>query len=111
MNCKPGDLAVIVRSTLGNTGKIVRVLRASHGNCLTVGESYEVKGERWIRDSQEFKWIVESQGAPLNCSNGRRVMTRPFSDRNLRPIRDPGDDAQDETLEWLPVPSKKLETA
>ena len=27
-------------------------------------------------------------------------------DKNLRPIRDPGDDAQDETLKWLDVPSK-----
>lgn len=26
-------------------------------------------------------------------------------DANLRPIRDPGDDAQDETLSWLKVPS------
>jgi hypothetical protein len=29
-------------------------------------------------------------------------------DFQLRPIRDPGDDAQDETLDWLPVPTKEL---
>lgn len=26
---------------------------------------------------------------------------------SLRSIRDPGDDAQDETLSWLPVPSRE----
>ena len=30
-----------------------------------------------------------------------------FDDRSLRPIRDPGDDAQDETLQWLDAPSKE----
>jgi hypothetical protein len=29
------------------------------------------------------------------------------ADDCLRPIRDPGDDAQDETLSWLPVPSRE----
>jgi hypothetical protein len=32
-------------------------------------------------------------------------------DSILRPIRDPGDDAQDETLSWLPVPSTEKEAA
>ena len=32
-------------------------------------------------------------------------------DSQLRPIRDPGDDARDETLEWLPVPSRDEVTA
>jgi hypothetical protein len=33
------------------------------------------------------------------------------ADACLRPIRDPGDDASDETLEWLPVPSRDEVTA
>ena len=33
------------------------------------------------------------------------------SDARLRPIRDPGDDAKDETLSWLPVPSTEKEAA
>lgn len=34
-----------------------------------------------------------------------------IADKNLRPIRDPGDDATDETLTCLPVPSRESETA
>lgn len=32
-------------------------------------------------------------------------------DGALRPIRDPGDDAQDETLQWLQVPATEEVTA
>lgn len=34
-----------------------------------------------------------------------------MDDYDLRPIIDPGDDATDETLTWLPVPSRESETA
>jgi hypothetical protein len=64
-------------------------------------------------------WIVESavKGAQLPYRDAKDraaiywVDDRPFADRRLRPIRDPGEDATDETLLWLPVPTKQTESA
>jgi hypothetical protein len=85
MNCKPGDLAVIVRSESGNAGRIVEVLRASH----------HYPNHWWVRLSHpamnHFRMLVTE----VNCA-----------DANLRPIRDPGDDAQDESFRWAPAPEK-----
>lgn len=56
-------------------GKVIR--------CLRVNSRYG------------YAWDVEPE-----LERGRSVY-----DGALRPIRDPGEDAQDETLSWLPVPS------
>ena len=80
MNCKPGDLAVLYKVTAENVrphlGKIVR--------CL------------WVDARNPECWHTEPE-----FERGRSVY-----DGALRPIRDPGDDARDETLEWMPVPSR-----
>lgn len=87
MNCKPGDLAVIVRSMAGNEGKIVR--------CVRLADSSEAKEAGF--DMRPEVWVLE-----------KPLMTRlgfPASlcyDAHLRPIRDPGDDAVDESTAWLP---------
>lgn len=85
MNCKPGDLAVVV-STLGfpslerrTLGRIVKVLRPDVP-----------------RPPFGFMWEVEHHDIV-------RV-----ADACLRPIRDPGDDAQDESFRWAPAPEKVL---
>ena len=89
MNCKPGDLAVIVRShDVRNIGKFVRVLR-----------SYPRKDSWWM--------VCQSvlHGQFSDWPAGAEVATY---DAFLRPIRDPGDDARDESLAWLPpVPTEK----
>jgi hypothetical protein len=92
MNCKPGDLAVIAsyeeevdRCTLG---LIVRVTKIDP-------------------DWGEPVW--EYEGEKICDSEGTEILA--ISDRFLRPIRDPGDDAQDETLDWLPSPTKQGEPA
>lgn len=91
LNCKPGDLAVIVRSpnTPENIGRLVRVIRPA------------VQGEKigiwhvFIRDGR-FAWIVESVGSPLawggtNSPTGESKVTyekvRAYADHCLRPIR------------------------
>ena len=85
MNCKQGDLAVIVRSYAGNEGKIVQ--------CLEFVMFEFVQG---IYPS----WIT----APtISDIYGRDC---PVPDAHLRPIRD--QDGQDETLTWLDVPSKEI---
>lgn len=86
LNCKQGDLAIITSSAAGNEGKIVRCIRF-------IGKVHGWDGtDRWEIDQ-------ENRG-----TWGGRTMT--CRDSRMRPIRDPGEDAKDETLNWLPVPSR-----
>lgn len=102
MNCKPGDLAITVGSVSGKQdGRLVEVLRAAN--------------PKDVKEWEPAAWFVKVLGSPLHmvAASGESA---PFSycairDCNLRPIRDPGDDATDETLTWLPVPSCERETA
>jgi hypothetical protein len=92
MNCKPGDLAVVIaaRHTPQLIGALVRVLRLA-----TPGETISrcFFGQSWVQVcTGESSWLVEKddqQWFHRDCA--------------LRPIRDqPG---QDETLTWAPVPA------
>lgn len=73
MNCKPGDLAIVVRSAAGHEGVICRVIRF-------VGELPEWTGnDRWETDHKH--------------SGLFGGITNTFQDRCLRPLRDqPGED-------------------
>lgn len=98
MNCKPGDLAIFVKSWSGNEGKIVRCLRINEwrsrlGAVLSNGQRFP----------PEPIWDID-QALPAEDGS----IAAYAADSQLRPIRDPGDDAIDETLEWLPVPGKAV---
>lgn len=83
MNCKPGDLAVVVRSVCGNEGKICRVLRAS-----------ELELPDWVVEfPTEIEWEI-----------GQRSRVGHAADTSLRPIRD--SDGPDETLAWAGKPNE-----
>lgn len=82
MNCKPGDLAVVVRSEAGNEGKIVRVIR------------FIGFGERFADDC----WHVEP------ALRGTHRMHNDVSDSRLRPIRD--NDGEDEMLRIVGKPQE-----
>jgi len=82
MNCKPGDLAVVVSSAAGNEGKIVKCLQHVRHPFIDAG----------VLDA----WLTEPM---LRNVLGKQV---PSPDFRLRPIRDPGDDAVDESKAWLP---------
>ncbi len=105
MNCKSGDLAVVTSAAYykENVGKLVLVVERYTGA--------SVDGLRYGRG----EWVVESLGTPLVTGSfgiaSHRVRKTVSRDCALRPIRDPGDDAQDETLSWLPAPSTERETA
>lgn len=94
MNCKPGDLAVTHSMLIpSNNDRLVNVLR--------MAEEHECGG------SSDLAWICESLGSPMQCQSIGGVdmhprLVRPISDQCLRPIRDPGDDALDESRAWLP---------
>lgn len=93
MNCKPGDLAVVVNGGQWHqehVGKIVSVKRLAWPN--EYGPTWEYEPELW-----STKWQLY-----VPC----------LEDVAIRPIRDPGDDAVDESKAWLPpVPAKTRETA
>ena len=85
MRCEPGDLAVIVRShDHRNIGKIVLVLRPYH------------RAESW--------WIVCESVLHGIYSDWPAEAEIGTFDRFLRRLRDPGDDAVDESLLWLRIP-------
>ena len=88
MNCKQGDLAVIVRSYAGNEGKMVECLRLVPEQENPMSEP----GPVWLVN-------IELKGAWGDA-------TPHIHDDQLRPIRD--QDGQDETLTWLDVPSKEI---
>lgn len=82
---------MIVRSVAGNEGRIVRCIR------------FVGKVPGWLGDD---RW--ETDQVITGVRGGK---TNAVQDSILRPLRDPGDDAQDESLQWLPVPSTEKEAA
>jgi hypothetical protein len=99
MNCKPGDLAVVVRSkTPANMGKIVRVVQP-----YEPGQSGIV-----LRDFDGFVWLCDTAGSDLvwdsawGCGLEYR-RSGPVPDACLRPLR-PGEDVDDNDV-YDTVPS------
>jgi hypothetical protein len=107
LNCKPGDLAYVVNSgvqTPGLAGRFVVVERFASGiECID--------GLRFV--TGYASWVCRAAGGgnlpAMGLLDGQivNVERRVIEDAILRPIRDPGDDAQDESLSWLPVPSRE----
>jgi hypothetical protein len=80
LNCRPGDLAIVVKDRLKiHLGKIVTVTQPG-----------------------QFPWSWRTE-PPLRDPDG--VIYTP-EDACLRPIRDPGDDAKDESLTWKRIPEE-----
>lgn len=86
MNCKPGDLAVIVKSSAGNEGAIVKIVE------------FVGKVQGW---GGYDRWRIDRK-----LKGDRGNLTDTARDWNLRPIRD--NDGEDETLQWAPVPVKEI---
>lgn len=93
MNCKQGELAVIKRGACA--GKIIQCVKWV-GRMVLVTPFGDV-------DAHDV-WYCEPA---LQAFNGS--MSNYCRDTGLRPIRDPGEDARDESLEWQPVPAVKPE--
>jgi hypothetical protein len=97
MNCRKGDLAVIVRSYAGNEGKIVRCVR------LHASQTHDLSGLPFGL-SLGPRWVVDR---PLPDAFGRPVFA--VADACLRPIRDqPG---EDETLRIAGLPHSRTPEA
>lgn len=90
MNCKSGDLVRVIR------------MGPFYGFVIRVTEMFdEGHGPAWLYEGEPFPIMVEGE---LHYQDA-------FFDRVLKPIENPGDDAQDESLQWLPVPSVQKEAA
>lgn len=91
LRCKQGDLAVVVKSAHDNEGQIVL--------CVRLVNSYlqSTPGrEVYATDGWEIDPPIPSWGGPGGCWI--------VPDSSLRPIRNPGLDAVDQTLEWVGAP-------
>jgi hypothetical protein len=101
MNCKQGEMAFVVGSEFGDNGLIVTCLRR-----LMPGEA--IDGTRFMNPGET--WVTDKMLTYSGQHGYRRAHIAP--DEALRPIRDPGDDATDESHAWLPpVPTKEREHA
>lgn len=100
MNCKRGDLARVLGPVSGpNRDRIVRCVRL-----LSAGEEVVLGDYEFAAVPDDGYWLVEGRLVGEIDNKLITVPGGPIRDVDLRPIRDPGEDAQDETLSWLPVP-------
>nr|WP_164465573.1 hypothetical protein [Burkholderia gladioli] len=96
MNCKPGDLAYVVRArNAENVGAIVEVLHvAVHG--VDFVSSSDAPGHVWMVRSRRLLARATANGRPLPPA-----LERPFADACLRPIG--GVPVTDEVEDEAPV--------
>jgi len=106
MNCKPGDLAVVIedRDSPLNVGRLCEVVSA--------GEDYGDGLHYWFCRAAGSPMVVQSYTFDNRIIPGALSLAQAadLADRDLRPIRDSGDDAADESHAWLP-PVPTLEHA
>ena len=89
LNCKPGDLAVVVRSYCKNEGRILTCVRLAAADELASRGHFD-----WML---EPVWVTDSE---LRCSDGGT--TRFYPDGRLRPLRD--SEGEDEVLRMVGRP-------
>lgn len=77
MNCKPGDLAILTKSMIGNEGKIVKIIRG-------LGEDPYYEDYVWCI-GRGFCWLVEFQ-RPSPDLFGDLHQCMPAPDAWLRPL-------------------------
>lgn len=87
MNCRPGDLAVVVESMAGNEGRIV--------TCLRLATAAEVDAANLAPDRAPY-WHIDTEILTVWGS------ARLAADMQLRPIRD--QDGEDEILQLVGKP-------
>ena len=88
MNCKQGDLAVIVFSKYGNEGKLLTCLRLASAEECADESFWNWKGPVWVTD------------AVIQCND--RTTTHLYPDSRLTPLR--YSDGEDEMLRIAGVP-------
>jgi hypothetical protein len=89
LNCKAGDMAYVKAQELGVTGAIGQIVECK---CLVFNKFGDIC------------WVLSK---PICCFvYGKKFLAEVIPDQYLRPIGNPGEDAIDETMLWLPVPDE-----
>ena len=111
MNCKQGDIAVIVKSPFAPqlVGRVVEVLYAA-----PVGADFRLPNGRMhdaLTPRLGFRWVCEFHNPIAAPSTFGPIETiyAPVPDDFLRPIRD--NDGEDEMLRTAGLPNKQPEVA
>lgn len=91
MNCKQGDLAIIVKSRAGNEGKIV--------TCLRYATKAEKREHLFVNKQMGPVWVIDRE-LPNVYGSSHLVY-----DSTLRPIRD--QDGEDEMIRIAGKPLKQ----
>lgn len=95
MNCKPGDLAIIVSSKSQYNGRIVEVLFAPPAAAFDLPDGYPA-----CADSGTDSWVVKFIGgpAPAPLLNGRirQAWYAVGADKCLKPLRGDPDEVTHE---------------
>lgn len=107
LNCRPGELAYIFRSVAGNYGKTVTCIRLAVPEDFAREHEIVPRGPCWIVD-RDLMSIISARLVDGTFER-YEMPTRICPDAILRPLRDPGDDAVDQTLAWKPVPLPTIE--
>jgi hypothetical protein len=103
MNCKPGDLAVVVSLIVGtgpHGGHVEVDVRGRVVSCVTLASTHD-ECVGWQVTEPLVTWYVEVY------PNGiwwEEITIDVIGDEYLRPIRDPGVDAVDEMVRLLGKP-------
>ncbi len=90
MNCQKGDLAMIVESAAGNEGVILTCLHLWGGTLMKCPDGTTENVPIWVTNRELRAWSGQ--------------VSNRIADYQLRPIRDPGPDAVDETIQRLGTP-------
>lgn len=102
MKCRAGDLAIVIRSEAGNLGKIVTCVRVATADDWASELTPPARGTYWLVD-RPLVALFELRFADGAVAQFVRS-TRLYPDANLKPIRDPGDDAVDEMVQRVGLP-------
>lgn len=107
LRCWPGCIARVIVPNSVTRDRIVACIRL-----LSPGEELQIEGATCEAAPPDWgpTWHVRGRllarapdGSDMEIEEG------PLPDKALQPLIDPGDGARDETLEWLPVPTKEAE--
>lgn len=96
LNCRPGNLAFIIKGRPEAIGRVVQVIERAP-ECefrMPCGGMTESKPNCWLVKFDSPLSTYTLMGLPTKVTYGAA------RDEHLHPIRDPGDDAVDETLLW-----------
>lgn len=78
MNCKPGDLAIVVQSRIGNLGKVVR--------CIRLATDADLKAQK-VMSLNEPYWVIEGTLTAMCIVTSEVGEVSVCPDAILRPLR------------------------